>query len=197
MNYTREQIEKTIKSKKYVWFSGGDYDVNIISIRDKSQGNKVTNIFDDTLTLSYKVDGKWEFKQWAVTTDPGTKAVLEHSNKKGVAILVPGQYRGSHMVGLHQGKYETLRQKGKVKVYRDRNKDMKFDFVNIDEGIFGINIHRSNPKTESYVVENWSEGCTVFKKVKDFNEFMKICKIASKKWGNSFTYTLLDSTDIV
>jgi hypothetical protein len=46
-------------------------------------------------------------------------------------------------------------------------------------------------------VENWSEGCQVFKRVKDFDEFMKICKSASKIHGNNFSYTLLESTDIV
>jgi hypothetical protein len=77
-------------------------------------------------------------------------------------------------VGLHKGQYEALKQKSNVKVFRDKNKDMIFDMnpSTIMEGVFGINLHRSNPKTESTYVENWSEGCQVFKRVKDFNEFM-------------------------
>ena len=65
-------------------------------------------------------------------------------NKDGVAILKPGQYRGSHKLGLHQGKYEALRQKSPVKVYRDNNKDGDYDLIeeNVQEGIFGINIHK-------------------------------------------------------
>ena len=31
------------------------------------------------------------------------------------AILKEGQYRGSHKIGLHQGKYEALRQKKTIK----------------------------------------------------------------------------------
>jgi hypothetical protein len=54
-------------------------------------------------------------------------------------------------------------------------------------------------------VENWSEGCQVFKRVKDFDEFMKICRKASKIWGNKFSYTIdeldeyarLFNTDVV
>ncbi len=36
----------------------------------------------------------------------------------------------------------------------------------------------------------------MFKRVKDFDEFMKIVKKASKIHGNSFTYTLIESKDI-
>ncbi len=201
MNYSKEQIENAVKSKGYVWFSDDDnkgYDVNIVSVRNSVPGSKVTNVFDDTLTLSYKEGGVWKSYSWDVTTDPGTKAVLQFHNTRGVAILVPGQYRGSHVIRLHQGKYEAVCQDKSVKVFRDRNKDMKFDMdVNtIESGVFGINIHRSNPTTESMYVENWSEGCTVFKRVKDFNLFMQICKKSSQIHGNRFTYTLLESRDI-
>ena len=72
-----------------------------------------------------------------------------------------------------------------------------FDEVIVQEGLFGINGHRSNPKTESAYVENWSEGCQVFKRVKDFNEFMELCEKARAIHGNSFTYTLLESKDLV
>jgi hypothetical protein len=196
MPYTREQVEKAVKAKGYAWFEGAkDYDVNIVGIRNLQPSKHVTNLFDDTLTISYKKDGVWQFHEWPITTDPGKKAMLEYSNPKGVAILVPGQYRGSHMIGLHQGKYEALRQQKPVKVYRDKDKDMEFDFVDEDTGIFGINIHRSNPKTESTYVENWSEGCQVFKKVNQFNTFMDICRLARNIHGNSFTYTLLTSDD--
>lgn len=195
--FTREQIEVAVKQKGYVWFDGPkDYDVNIVSIRNLQPSKHVTNIFDDWLTISYLKNGQWQFHEWAVTTDPGKKAMLEYHNPKGVAILVPGQYRGSHMIGLHQGKYEALKQQRPVKVWRDKNKDMVYDYVDQDEGIFGINIHRSNPKTESTYVENWSEGCTVFKKVNQFNTFMDICRLARNIHGNSFTYTLLTTEDL-
>ena len=198
--YTREQIEAAIKAKGYAWFedaSNKGFDVNIIGIRNSSTGKKVTNVFDDWMTISYKENGVWKSHVWACTTDPGTKAVKEFKNPNGVARLVPGQYRGVWKVDLHQGKYEALCQRlGNVKVYRDKNKDMTFNETEVQEGMFGINIHRSNPTTESQFVENWSEGCQVFKRVKDFNEFMDICKKASAIHGNKFSYTLLESADI-
>ena len=135
MPYTREQVEAAVKAKGYVWFEGAkDYDVNIVGIRNLGPSKHVTNLFDDTLTISYKKNGVWQFHEWAITTDPGKKAMLEYSNPKGVAILVPGQYRGSHMIGLHQGKYEALRQQRPVKVWRDKDKDMEYDWVDEDTG---------------------------------------------------------------
>ena len=119
---------------------------------------------------------------------------MEYHNSAGVARLVEGQYRGSHSIGLHQGKYEALRQAKNVKVYRDPNRDLTYDETKIAEGVFGINIHKAG--ADSTYVENWSEGCQVFKKSADFESFMKICRLARDKHGNSFTYTLIESSDI-
>jgi hypothetical protein len=108
---------------------------------------------------------------------------------------VPGQYRGAYALSLHQGKYEAVCQRlQEVTVWRDDNKDLTFDEVKQDTGMFGINIHKSG--VDSTWVENWSEGCQVFKRVKDFNEFISICKKAAKVHGNHFTYTLIESSDI-
>jgi len=192
--YTREKIEDAVKSKGYVWFDDANnkgYDVNIVGVRNSATGDKVTNVFDDVLTVSYKVNGQWVFKSWEATTDPGKKGVQQFHNAKGVARLVPGQYRATWMIDKHQGKYDALCQRlGEVTVWRDGNKDLKFDEVKTDKGIFGINIHKAG--TDSTWVENWSEGCQVFKRVKDFETFMFICKKAAKIHGNCFSYTLLE-----
>jgi hypothetical protein len=189
-----DKIKQAMKLKDYKFFESGDYNINIIGIRNSDTGNKVTNVFDDLLTVSYKIGDVWHFKKWAATTDPGTKGVKEFHNAQGVARLVPGQYRGSHAIGLHQGKYEALKQAKPVKVYRDANKDMTYDTKLITEGIYGINIHKAG--ADSTYVENWSEGCQVFKKSADFDEFMALVKKAATLHGNSFTYTLLESKDL-
>lgn len=195
--YTRQQIEKAVKSKKYLWFnSNKDYDVNIVGIRTSNTGKKVTNVFDDFLTISFRIDGVWQYFIWNATTEPGKKGMLEGKAKGGVARLVPGQYRGVWEIDKHQGKYEALCQrKGDVTVYRDANKDLVFDETKTETGIFGINIHKAG--RDSTWVENWSEGCQVFKRVKDFDQFMQICKMAAKIHGNHFSYTLIESKDII
>lgn len=196
MNYTREQIENAVKAKGYAWFSGNrDLNLNIVGIRNSATGQRVTNLFDDYITVSYKENGEWKFHSWPATTDPGKRGVERFQNPNGVARLVEGQYRGAYTLGLHKGKYEALRQYKPVKVYRDSNRDLNFEENKIQEGFFGINIHKAG--TDSTYVENWSEGCQVFKRAKDFDEFMNICRKASTIWGKSFTYTLIESADLI
>ena len=195
--YTREQIEKAVKDKGYKWVednSNKGYDVNIVGVRNNapSIADKVTNVFDDFITISYKDSlGNWQFFCWNATTDAGKKGVEKFGNPKGVARLVAGQYRGAWAIDKHRGKYDALCQRlGNVTVWRDANRDLKFDEIKTDTGIFGINIHKAG--TDSTWVENWSEGCQVFKRVKDFETFMFICKKAAKIHGNKFSYTLLE-----
>lgn len=196
--YTKEKIEEAVKAKGYVWFedkSNKNFDVNIVGIRNSTTNTKVTNIFDDLLTITYKENGEWKTKTWAITTDPGKKAMINYHNPKGVARLVPGQYRSMHSIAKHQGKYDALCQRKPCTVFRDADKNFVYDESKTDTGIFGINIHHAGEN--STVVENWSEGCQVFKRIKDFNEFMAICEKAKTIHGNSFTYTLLTSNDLL
>jgi hypothetical protein len=197
---TLEQIKRTVITKGYAWFNDAankGYDVNIVGVRNSSTGKKVTNLFDDVLTLSFKDDkGVWQFFEWANTTEPGKKGVQQFHNVNGVARLVPGQYRATYTIAKHQGKYDALCQRLQpVKVFRDADRDLEYDEANTDTGMFGINIHKAGQ--DSTWVENWSEGCQVFKRVKDFDVFMKICKTAAKIHGNHFSYTLIESKDIV
>ena len=199
--YTREQIETAVKSKGYRWFEGGNYNLNIVGVRNSETNNIVTNKFDDCLTVSYSINGENKFHCFDATTDPGTHWEQNILNKDGVAILVPGQYRGSHKIGLHAGKYEALRQQKPLKVYRDKNKDGIYDMVaeNIHEGIYGINIHRATKweGKKSTQIDKWSAGCQVIAANDDFKLFMELVNESSKLYGNSFTYTLIESKDIV
>lgn len=201
MSYTREQIQKAVESKGYKWFEGGDYNLNIVGIRNSDTGGVVTNRFDDKVTVSYSIGGEMMYHEFDATTDPGSHWEKNLLNKDGVAILKPGQYRGSHMIGLHQGKYEALRQKKPVKVYRDNNKDGKYDLneENVHEGIYGINIHRAtaNEGGKSTQIDKWSAGCQVIAANADFKQLMELANKAKDLYGNSFTYTLIESKDIV
>jgi hypothetical protein len=194
MSYTIEQIKTTVQSKGYVWFdSPKDYDVNIVGVRSLSTGKNVTNLFDDTLTLSYEINGVWQYHEWKITTDPGKKPTEILRSSKGVARLKPGQYRGVYAVSMHNGKYEALCQRlGNVTVYRDNNKDTTYDEKTTDTGMFGINIHRSSIYKDPTYVDYFSEGCQVFRYNSNFVEFMKIINKAKASFGNKFTYTLIE-----
>ena len=194
MSYTIEQIKTAVQNKGYVWFnSPKDYDVNIVGVRSLSTGKKVTNEFDDTLTLSYKINGVWQYHEWKITTDPGKKPTEILRSSKGVARLKPGQYRGVYAVSMHNGKYEALCQRlGNVTVYRDNNKDTTYDEKITETGMFGINIHRSSIYKDPSYVDYFSEGCQVFRYNSNFIEFMKIINKAKSSFGNKFTYTLIE-----
>ena len=199
MQFTQEQVESAIISKDYRWFENGNYNLNIVGIRNSSTSEEVTNKFDDLMTVSYRVDDTWYFQQYGCTTDPGKYYTENLLNPDGVAILVPGQYRSAYSIGLHQGKYEALRQMKPLQVYRDDNKDNCYDMQpdNIQEGIYGINIHRASATGTSTQIDKWSAGCQVIADHEDFNKLMWLARQAEGIWGNSFTYTLIDSQDIV
>jgi len=195
--YSVDYIKQVLESKGYAFFTNGVYNLNIIGIRNP---NLVANSFDDTMVVIYKVGGEWITKVYPITTDAGTYWLKNPMSNKGTAILVPNQYRGVYSIDLHNNKYNALCQRnGKVEVYRDNDKDLILDMdsAKIEKGMFGINIHRSNPFSESLKVDKFSAGCQVFKRVKDFNEFMEICQKSKALWGNSFTYTLIKESDLL
>jgi hypothetical protein len=200
MNLTYDKIKEAVLAKGYNWFENSSYNLNIVGVRNSDTNDEVTNKFDDKITLSYLIDNDRHFHEFDCTTDPGKHWVENVMNDDGVAILVPGQYRGSHQIGLHQGRYEALRQQKPVKVYRDNNLDECYDFdeSSIQEGIFGINIHRATKYAgkKSTQIDKWSAGCQVIASYNDFMHFMQICNNAKSIWGNSFTYTLIESKDL-
>ena len=99
--YTRDQIKKAVLNLGYKWFESGEYNVNIVGVRNSSTGVDVTNKFDDCITVSYKIGDEWQFHCYKCTTDPGTHWVENIMKKEGVAVLKPGQYKSSHKLRLH------------------------------------------------------------------------------------------------
>lgn len=189
-----EKIKEFFAKKGYQFFdTSKPYNLNIIGIRSSE---KVANKFDDKLVLIYNDMEKVNNIVFQITTDPGKYYLNNPINSNGTAILVPNQYKGSYAIGIHKT-YEALTQVKPLKVFRDNNKNDILDFnVPTESGLFGINIHRSNPYGSSDTVDNWSAGCQVFKNVKDFDLFMSICRKSKEKYGNSFTYTLIEEKDI-
>ena len=188
-------FQKILARKGYAFFTKGEYNLNIIGVRHK--GAKVTNHFDDCLVVIYNTGNEKNVKRvFTCTTLPGKKAMEHPIQVKGTAILKEGQYRGAWKIGYHKGKYKALCQAKPVPVYRDGNKDDKFDLnpISIDRGIFGINIHKAGDN--STLVDGWSYGCTVLAKSLDFNALMRLAERSASIFGNSFTYTLINEEDL-
>lgn len=190
-------FEKLFKRKGYAFFTKGVYNLNIIGIRAK--GNQITNSFDDYLMLIYKTpNGTWSRQIYNITTDPGIYYMTNIPNKKGTAILVPGQYRAAYKIDKHKGKYFALCQKKPVKVWRDKNKDKIYDWdpATLEEGLFGINIHKAGIKSNR--INTWSAGCQVFAIEQQFKSFMNYCnKQIANGLGDTFTYTLLHEDELI
>ena len=189
-----DKIVKVIKKKGYkVFESPKGHDLNLVGIRTSSVE---ANMFDDWLTVFYKFDNVWNFFAFPATTDPGTFYRKEPLNVKGTAVMKPGQYRGAYKIGLHRG-YKALEQKKAMTVYRDANRDKFLDTTGVkeDAGNFKTNIHRSNAHRPSTVVGKWSAGCQVLQEPDHFSFLLALCERGKEKFGNSFTYTLLEEKD--
>lgn len=189
-------FSKILVNKGYAYFTNGKYNLNIIGVR--RVGNKVTNQFDDYIVVEYiDMYGIKTRDVFPATTDPGLSSMTKPMSTKGCAILVPGQYRSSWMIGYHKGKYEALVQCKPLKVYRDNDKDNIYDLnpKTIEEGSFGINIHKAGD--DSTIVNGWSAGCQVLKRKVNFDKLMKLAHYQfSQGMGARYTYTLINEEDL-
>jgi hypothetical protein len=189
-----KNIVAAVQSKGYrVFKNPSGHDLNIVGIRNK--GSRA-NRFDDWLTVFYWYDEVWNLFAFPATTDPGIFYRQNPLNVRGTAIMKPGQYRHAYKVGRHSG-YKALQQVGAITVFRDDNMDDELNVDGVEEhsGLHAINIHRASRQRASTQVDKWSAGCQVMQDPDHFDFFMTICDRGALKFGNDFTYTLLDSDD--
>lgn len=196
-NIAIDTILKTMQRKGYKVFDDNSkpFNLNVVGIRSEDLD---TNTFNDALCVFWKYKFGWNIYTMPCTTDTGLHWLKHPLNERGTAIVVPDQYRGLWQLGKHKGEYDALVQRGKIKVFRDNNKDDRLDMdgKTIEEGLFGINCHRAKDEGKSTVVGKWSAGCQVVQDDNDFEVFLSLCQHGAKEWGNSFTYTLLTEQDL-
>lgn len=196
---TTDNMLQSIKVAGFKTFeSETPYDLNIWGVRNS---NPIANTFNDVLGCTYRnEDLEWVTRWWPATTDPGTYWLKSPGKVAGTAILVPGQYRGVYRLDLHAGKYEALCQRnGPVAVYRDANRNNVLNWSGPEyEGMYGINIHRSQLTGETMAVGRWSAGCQVFQLASDFYALLALAhkQIEHHPTWQSFTYTLLTADQI-
>ena len=193
-----DRVKRALERKGFTFNDDGkSYHLNIVGVRSPSNA---INSFDDKVILVYRdQNGKLCANEYPITTDPGEYYTQQKLlNKAGAAILVPGQYRDVYKLGKHRGKYEAMVQTGgKVRVWRDGNKDDKLDRSGeIREGWYGINIHRAGATGTTQKVGRYSAGCQVFQNADDFALFISLANKSSGIRGNKFTYTLLEEADL-
>lgn len=175
----------------------GELNLNIIGIR---AANTRANTFNDLICVLYQQNGEWQLKQFKATTDAGLYWRKHPLNLDGTAVLVAGQHLGLWTFGYHQGKYKALVQNKPVLVLRDNDKNAELETdetqAELQLGYFGINCHRASEHTESKQVDKWSAGCQVLANPDDFNEFINLCEQSAERYGNTFSYTLLEQNQL-
>tara|TARA_Y100001972_G_C7595841_1_gene298606 strand:+ start:319 stop:939 length:621 start_codon:yes stop_codon:yes gene_type:complete len=193
--FNEPPLLERVREHGFKTFTGSaNYDLNIISLRNPSV---VPNSFDDLMFVIHKEDGLWVQYIFPCTTDPGQYHLNNPSRVAGTAIMMhPQQCRGVYKLDLHGGSYLALCQRnGKVKVWRDNNKDQVLDREGDEHQGYGINIHRASALRTTENVERYSAGCSVIANPEDFNIFIDLCQKQTEINGwDTFTYTILLGT---
>lgn len=191
---TFEALRAAVENKGYRWFEGGSYNLNLIGIRAAS---REAGAFDDRFVIAFRHAEQAIVLDFACTTDPGRSYLRDPINAAGCAILKPGQYKGLWQIGQHRGKYAALVQRGPAIVYRDNNRDDRLDDGPAEDvGYFGINLHHARADGTTESPDEWSAGCQVMRDADEFRLVVSLAEVAAERWGNSFTYTLLEETDL-
>lgn len=193
---TLNDIVKTLEKRGYIVYKE-PYRLNLVGIRSPQV---TSEYFDDKIAyFYYDNNGMLIGKICPATTDPSVYYLQDNPmNPKGTAILKSGQYVDCYEIGRHKGKYQALVQSKPVIVIRDsdRNNLLNF-FAETQTGNFGINIHKSSSgKKDQLEIGLDSAGCQVFQKPEDFLEMMRAAFASKSRYGNRFTYTLIDERDI-
>jgi hypothetical protein len=193
MNITLNKLQEALKRKDAPFFTG-ELNLNLIGIR---AADRQANTFNDVLCVVYERDGQSVLNKYPITTDPGVYYRKYPINVLGTAVLVPGHYRRCWRIGKHREKYMALVQRGPMTVYRDDNRNGQIDVNGKTEtGYFGINLHRALENDIARQVDKWSAGCQVFAESAHFNEVMDLVQRSAMKYGNAFSYTLLNEEDL-
>jgi hypothetical protein len=170
--------------------------LNIIGVRNSFATSQ--DKFDDQIAyFYYDENGKLVGKVVPATTDPSTLWLKDPMNKKGAAVLKSGEYKDAYALGLHRGGYEALVQVKPVTVIRDDDRNALINYLSDTQtGLFGINIHKSSKgKNNEDIIGSDSAGCQVFRNIPDFMDMMRLAQTSRKKYGNKFSYILIDERD--
>lgn len=179
------------------------YNLNIVSIRKNTPiANKE---YDDTLMVFHPYFDGFATYYYPITTEPSLHYIENPINSKGTFLIdAPQQCLGVYTLDTHaQNKsyaHKALCQrKGKVWGRRlqsvsDLERLSELDLV---EGT-GINIHKAGQGKYYRGKQNrFSAGCPIFGDGRQYGVHMAVVKIAAKEWGNSFTHTIINETDLL
>ena len=132
---------------------------NVIAARGPG---RIAGNFDDILHVVRKVEGEWVELMFSCTADPGRYYMINPMNQRGCAIVQQGQWKfrlGNR--SARKGGYRCLVQAEPISVWRDANLDDNIDQEFIEDGWYGIQLHRASERGSTGEVGRWSAGCIV------------------------------------
>ena len=213
-----DEIREVLKAKNYKFFEKGDFNLNLIAIRED---DTFDNKFSDSLQMLYKENGVWKAPAFKFTTLAGTlgfggeKAPLTAADTgtgvDGVAIILEGQYPGVYEyvnTGYRYPFVEYLNQVGNFDYLRDNNKDglvsrnstrQTGNFKTCFHAMSWINKNGTYSDSEfvNYIGSPYSQGCIGAPALTMFTGIMPIIRQSVKIWGKKFTPTILHAKDFV
>ena len=190
---TVDRMFEIAKANNYKIFKD-PFELNLWGVR---AGDQVVKEFNDELFIFYCNGlGTWFTKQFTITTDPSDLYLLKPIASKGTAIVKSGQYLNLWKFGFHKGKQDhpALIQVNPIKVYRDNNLDAQKNFneASVEEGLFGINMHRASQWGITRLVGLYGAGCQVHEDGDRYkNTFIPIVKSSLSIKDRLFSYTLI------
>jgi hypothetical protein len=195
---TYEQIEKTMLFKNYVF----DNRPNFANFIWERTSDEVTNKFTDFLHVAYNL----QVLSIPATTKAGSNGAFYKpptvEGLTGTAVIIPNQYLKTHKFKDTIQEFSTypyFRQIAPIDYWRDGNKDLKIDRVQLQkQKIFGTHWHRmsQNDTYGSGLVNNWSEGC-MGSPEPEFKKIIPIVREHLAYYGDLHTLTLLETKDFI
>lgn len=194
MNPNYEQFKQLASLKEYKFFDTGEYNVNIWIERPD---NNITNKFDSTIHLLYRVNGVPLKVSFQGNSKPGINA------GKTISMICPGQYLGVYQWisrGKGWDKYpfdgEFFTLQGLIKVWAGQSPVINFEHVLEVGANSGTDGHKqSNPKAKGYPVGAWSLACWGAEEPNWSGILVPIIEEAMKRYGDKFSVTFFETKD--
>lgn len=201
INLTYDKVKQIFEKKGYLFYDNGTFNLNIGFVRESDE---FTNELTDTMFIAYR--DEFLLRRCIclpATTKAGFSPALFNpkvvAGMMGVAVVKPNQYRGTwQFVDSYVGwlKYPYFQQIKPIDVYRDANGDKHIDKEQVQNGLFGINIHRmSGIGVFGGILNNWSEGCMGIDEL-NWRKILPVIRSAVKIYGINFTATLIEKSDL-
>ena len=206
---TIEQIKAVMLKKGHKFFGGGDYNLNLIAVREN---DTFENTFSDTLYCIYKKAGTWQMLTLNWTTLAGTLGIGGEKNPltgaqtgtgvDGVAVIAEGQYLGAYQfLDTYRGflSYPYFTQIKNISYYRDNDKNGIITRGKLYVGNYGTFLHRmsNNGVVSGYVNfdwASWSQGCNGAPEP-EFRKLVDVARQAVIFWGDKFSYSVIHAND--